>query len=232
MSNTENIEEEILNDSESSLEEIDIEDLFSSQIDEIKHLLYHENNKKVLKKITPLFEALETNLMSTNAYSPDQYFYFLKDEMEEYCSPDYKIDQYKVKVIELLLHYITFDPYYIEIAADYSEKIGKLDDDYVERDEVAEQVLSTLLCYSFCLYRDNKLSKEDCNSILYSLIRNKKFKQCANCLEIFDFDLNDEKLFHEIWNYGDVNCIKILVSKYFTLKESFNWNVSFPPTFL
>jgi len=200
-------------------EDVDIEDLFEEEIDEIKSLLYHETNKNVLKKITSLFESLETNLLSTYVYSPDNYFYFLKDEMEEYCSPDYKIDKYKVQVIELLLQYITFDTYYIEIASDYTETLGKLDDDYVEKDEVAEKVLHTLLCYSFCLYRDNKLSKEDCNSILYSLIRNKKFKQCASCLEIFDFDLNDEKLFHEVWNYGDVNCIKILVSKYFTLNK-------------
>ncbi len=211
-----------------SEEEVDIEELFEEQIDEIKSFLYHENNKTVLKKITPLFENLEINLLTTGVYSSDKYFYFLKDEMEEYCSPDYKIDKYKVKVIELLLHYITFDTYYIEIAADYTEKRDKLDDDYVEKDEVAEEVLNTLLCYSFCLYRDNKLSKEDCNSILYSLIRNKKFKECARCLNIFDFDLNDEKLFTEVWNYGDVNCIKILVSKYFTLKNEINWTISFP----
>ncbi len=214
--NVENVEKvEIPLDDEE--EEVDVEELFEEQITKIKCLLYDESNKTVLKKIKPLFEELETNLIGTNEYSPDDYLYFFKDEMEEYCSPDYKIDKYKVKVIELLLHYITFDTYYIEIAADYTEKIGKLDDDYVERDEVAEEVLNTLLCYSFCLYRDNKLSQEDCNTIVYTLIRNKKFTHCVSCLEIFNLDLSNQKIFDEVWNYGDKECIKTIISKYFTL---------------
>ncbi len=212
---------EDIEDSEDSEEEFDVEILFEIEIQQIKNLLYDQTNKKILKKLPSLLESLKNSLLSKNLYQENEKLYFFKDEMEEYCFSDYKFDENKVNVIKLLLQYVPFDIYYIQIASNFKEKLGKLDDDYIEEDEVANEVLSTLISYSIHLFKDNKLSKQDCNTILYSLINNEKYDQCAKCISIFEFEMNDKDLFNKIWTFGNVDCIKKLVQKYFILKDEF-----------
>ena len=47
-------------------EEVDIEELFENQISEIKTLLYHQNNKKVLKLQGDHIDNIQNFLMSIN----------------------------------------------------------------------------------------------------------------------------------------------------------------------